>query len=97
MLIPFIVVIPGIAAYVMVNDPAIMARLGAAAADNMSGFGNADKACPWLVYFLPAGFKGLAFAALAAAIVSSLASMLNSTSTIFYDGYLQTVYRQKCK
>jgi SSS family solute:Na+ symporter len=83
MLIPFIVVIPGIAAYVMVNDPAIMARLGAAAADNMPGFGNADKAYPWLLHFLPAGFKGLAFAALAAAIVSSLASMLNSTSTIF--------------
>jgi SSS family solute:Na+ symporter len=83
MLIPFIVVIPGIAAYVMVNDPAIMARLGAVAADNMPGFGNADKAYPWLLHFLPVGFKGLAFAALAAAIVSSLASMLNSTSTIF--------------
>ena len=33
--------------------------------------------------FLPTGLKGVAFAALAAAIVSSLASMLNSTSTIF--------------
>jgi SSS family solute:Na+ symporter len=33
--------------------------------------------------FLPAGFKGIAIAALAAAIVSSLASMLNSTATIF--------------
>ena len=43
----------------------------------------ADKAYPWLLQFLPAGFKGIAFAALAAAIVSSLASMLNSTSTIF--------------
>ena len=83
MLILFIVVIPGIAAYVMVNDPAIIARLGAVAADNMPGFGNADKAYPWLLHFLPAGFKGLAFAALAAAIVSSLVSMLNSTSTIF--------------
>jgi SSS family solute:Na+ symporter len=83
MLIPFIVVIPGIAAYVMVNDPAIMARLGSAAADNIPGLGAADKAYPWLLHFLPAGLKGLAFAALAAAIVSSLASMLNSTSTIF--------------
>ena len=33
--------------------------------------------------FLPTGFKGIAIAALAAAIVSSLASMLNSTATIF--------------
>ena len=33
--------------------------------------------------FLPTGLKGIAVAALAAAIVSSLASMLNSTSTIF--------------
>ena len=33
--------------------------------------------------FIPVGLKGLILAALAAAIVSSLASMLNSTSTIF--------------
>jgi SSS family solute:Na+ symporter len=83
MLIPFIVVIPGIAAYVMVNDPVIMARLGASAIENLPGLGTADRAYPWLLHFLPAGLKGLAFAALAAAIVSSLASMLNSTSTIF--------------
>ena len=43
----------------------------------------ADKAYPWLLQFLPTGLKGVAFAALTAAIVSSLASMLNSTSTIF--------------
>jgi SSS family solute:Na+ symporter len=36
-----------------------------------------------LLQFLPTGLKGVAFAALAAAVVSSLASMLNSTSTIF--------------
>lgn len=42
-----------------------------------------DKSYPWLLQILPAGLKGLAFAALTAAIVSSLASMLNSTSTIF--------------
>ncbi|MGA9639074.1 sodium/sugar symporter [Flavobacterium sp.] len=83
LLIPFIVVIPGIAAYVMVNDPEIMARLGASAMENLPGLGHADRAYPWLLHFLPAGLKGLAFAALAAAIVSSLASMLNSTSTIF--------------
>jgi SSS family solute:Na+ symporter len=43
----------------------------------------ADNAYPWLLGLLPYGLKGLAFAALAAAVVSSLASMLNSTSTIF--------------
>ena len=83
LLIPFIVVVPGIAAYVMVNDPATMARLGASAMENLPGLGTADRAYPWLLHFLPAGLTGLAFAALAAAIVSSLASMLNSTSTIF--------------
>ncbi|MDW2167692.1 sodium/glucose cotransporter, partial [Vibrio sp. 2099] len=41
------------------------------------------KAYPWLTQFLPVGVKGVVFAALAAAIVSSLASMLNSTATIF--------------
>jgi SSS family solute:Na+ symporter len=83
LVIPLIVVIPGIAAYVMVNDPSIMARLGDAAHNNMPTMEAADKAYPWLLQFLPNGFKGVAFAALAAAIVSSLASMLNSTSTIF--------------
>jgi SSS family solute:Na+ symporter len=53
--------------------------------------GTADRAYPWLLHFLPAGLKGLAFAALAAAIVSSLASMLNSTQP-FYNGYLQTIH-----
>ena len=83
MIIPFIVVIPGIAAYVMVNDPAIMARIGDIAQNNVPSLAQADKAYPWLLQLLPAGFKGVAFAALAAAVVSSLASMLNSTSTIF--------------
>ena len=45
---------------------------------------NYDKAYPWLIsQFIPIGLKGLVLAALTAAIVSSLASMLNSTSTIF--------------
>lgn len=83
LLIPVIVVVPGIAAYVMVNDPEIMASLGDVAQHNLPTLEQADKAYPWLLQFLPVGLKGLAFAALAAAIVSSLASMLNSTSTIF--------------
>lgn len=83
LIIPLIVVIPGIAAYVMVNDGTIMTSLGDAAQNNIPTMESADKAYPWLLQFLPTGLKGVAFAALAAAIVSSLASMLNSTSTIF--------------
>ena len=83
LLIPLIVVVPGIAAYVMVNDPEIMASLGEIGQLNTPSTDQADKAYPWLLQFLPTGLKGVAFAALAAAIVSSLASMLNSTSTIF--------------
>jgi len=83
LVIPLIVVIPGIAAYVMVHDPEIMTRLGEAGLKNLPSVEQADKAYPWLLQFLPVGLKGVAFAALAAAIVSSLASMLNSTSTIF--------------
>ncbi len=81
LLIPFIVVIPGIAAYVIVNDPGIMASLGEQALETVPG--KADEAYPWLLQLLPVGMKGIAVAALTAAIVSSLASMLNSTSTIF--------------
>ncbi|HMQ43525.1 MAG TPA: sodium/sugar symporter [Mariniflexile sp.] len=83
LIIPLIVVIPGIAAYVMINDPEIMARLGSAGLRNLPSIEQADRAYPWLLQFLPTGLKGVAFDALAAAIVSSLASMLNSTSTIF--------------
>ena len=89
-IIPMIVVIPGIAAYVMVNDPETMNRLGDLAMNNIPSLEQADKAYPWLLQFLPVGLKGVAFAALAAAIVSSLASMLNSTSTIF----TMDIYRQ---
>ncbi|MCR9172520.1 MAG: sodium/sugar symporter [bacterium] len=81
--IPLIVVIPGIAAYVMTQDTEVMNNLGAMSADTVPSMETPDKAYPWLLQFLPAGLKGLAFAALSAAIVSSLASMLNSTSTIF--------------
>ena len=83
LIIPVIVVIPGIAAYVIVNDPELLASLGDIGQKNLPSVGQADKAYPWLLQLLPVGMKGLAFAALSAAIVSSLASMLNSTSTIF--------------
>ncbi|MBT8321691.1 MAG: sodium/sugar symporter [Eudoraea sp.] len=82
-IIPLIVVIPGIAAYVMAKDAEILARLGEAGLQNLPSLEQADRAYPWLLQFLPVGLKGIAFAALTAAVVSSLASMLNSTSTIF--------------
>ncbi|MBL6604055.1 MAG: sodium/sugar symporter [Cryomorphaceae bacterium] len=86
LIIPVIVVLPGIIAYVMNLDNTGM--LTAASVDpgfiySDGSFAN-DNAAPWLIKnFIPAGVKGLILAALAAAIVSSLASMLNSTSTIF--------------
>ena len=87
LLIPLIVVIPGITAYVMNLDAG--SALTATSMD--PSFINPedqsvvnDNAAPWLIKtFVPAGLKGLVLAALAAAIVSSLASMLNSTATIF--------------
>ncbi len=92
MILPLIIVIPGIAAYVIVNDPVLLSSLGQEGLLNMPNNETADKAYPWLLQFLPAGLKGVAFAALAAAIVSSLASMLNSTATIFtMDIYKQII------
>jgi solute:Na+ symporter, SSS family len=80
-LIPFIVVIPGIAAYVIFTHRAEFSDVLV----NLTGEINvSDDAYPWLLRnFAPTGIRGLAFAALVAAVVSSLASMLNSTSTIF--------------
>ncbi len=76
-LIPFIVCLPGICAYYITLHPEIMSGL-------QGSINVSDDAYPWLVRnFTPVGVKGLTFAALAAAIISSLASMFNSTSTLF--------------
>ena len=78
-LIPFIVVLPGICAYYIMQDPQAFSSIHLAGSIN-----RADDAYPWLIRnFTPTGIKGLSFAALAAAIISSLASMFNSTSTLF--------------
>ena len=74
LLIPIIVVIPGIAALYLAREGQLdMARL-AASPDSTYGI---------LMSLVPEGLRGLVFAALIAAIVSSLASMMNSISTIF--------------
>ncbi len=85
LIIPIIVVIPGIVAYVMFTAPEGTAIIpGVKEAFSTTGGINYDKAYPWLIsQFVPTGLQGLVLAALSAAIVSSLASMLNSTSTIF--------------
>jgi len=79
LLMPVIVVLPGIAAYVLYKQ-------------NVFGFGsemmpggelNPDRAYPVLLNILPTGLKGLSFAALTAAVVASLAGKANSIATIF--------------
>jgi solute:Na+ symporter, SSS family len=82
LLMPMIVVIPGIAALVIVNKGADLSFIESMK-DPVTGLIKSDRAYPSLLQILPTGLKGLAFAALTAAIVSSLASMANSTSTIF--------------
>jgi SSS family solute:Na+ symporter len=86
LIIPLIVVIPGIVAFVMYTQPEGTAIIPGVqeAFTKIDGSINYDKAYPWLIsVFIPVGLKGVVIAALVAAIVSSLASMLNSTSTIF--------------
>ena len=76
-LIPFIVVLPGICAYYMSQNADQFGHL-------QGSINVSDDAYPWLIRnFTPTGIKGLSFAALTAAIISSLASMFNSTSTLF--------------
>jgi SSS family solute:Na+ symporter len=77
LLVPLLVVIPGIAAYVLHAD-----------------IGKSDEAYPWLLQnIVPPGLTGLVFAALVAAVVSSLSTIINSASTIFtmdiYKGYIK--------
>jgi SSS family solute:Na+ symporter len=93
-LIPFIVVIPGVTAFIMFNYPQDIPGMQQGYF-NLSGSINvSDDAYPWLIRnFAPVGIKGLSFAALSAAVISSLASMLNSTSTIF----TMDIYKQHIK
>ncbi len=78
LLIPVIVVIPGIAAYVLYQHGYFQKEMLDAA-----GNVKPDHAYPVLMNLLPTGIKGLAFAALTAAIVASLAGKCNSIATIF--------------
>lgn len=93
-LIPFIVVIPGVTAFVMFNFPQEIPGIQQGYFDMSGTINVSDDAYPWLIRnFAPIGIKGLSFAALAAAVISSLASMLNSTSTIF----TMDIYKQHIK
>jgi solute:Na+ symporter, SSS family len=78
LLMPIIVVLPGIAAYTLYQKGLFQAEML-----GTDGLLNQDKAYPVLLNLLPAGLKGLSFAALTAAIVASLAGKANSISTIF--------------
>jgi SSS family solute:Na+ symporter len=77
LLMPIIVVLPGIAAYVLYKDGAFQSEM------LQDGSVNPDRAYPVLLNLLPAGLKGLSFAALTAAVVASLAGKANSIATIF--------------
>ncbi|MBO4442340.1 MAG: sodium/solute symporter [Bacteroidaceae bacterium] len=87
-LIPFIVCIPGVCAfYIKTQQPELFSQLA-------GGISVADDAYPFLIRnFTPVFVKGLSFAALSAAVISSLASMFNSTSTIF----TMDIYKQYFK
>ncbi len=78
LLMPVIVVLPGIAAYVIYLKGGFQTEM---LGDD--GVLNPDKSYPVLLNLLPAGLKGLSFAALTAAVVASLAGKVNSISTIF--------------
>ena len=77
LLMPAIVVLPGIAAYVLHKEGMFQAEM------SVGNELNPDRAYPVLLNLLPVGLKGLSFAALTAAIVASLAGKANSISTIF--------------
>ena len=68
LIVPFAIVLPGIMALQLYGGE----------------LATPDKAYPMLIRKLvPAGLRGFIFAALSGAVISSLASMLNSASTIF--------------
>ena len=81
LLIPFIIVMPGIMAYQLYRDQIVA--------------GTADAAYPLLIRNLvPGGLRGFMLAAIAGAVISSLASMLNSASAIFTLDLYKRYWRQ---
>jgi SSS family solute:Na+ symporter len=83
------------AAYLKMFIPIIVVLPGVAAVLLAPDLEAPDKAYPTVMRLLPPGLLGLVFAALIAAIVSSLASMMNSISTIFtMDFYRHHVNRE---
>ncbi|SEW54729.1 sodium:solute symporter family transporter [Chitinophaga arvensicola] len=90
LLMPVIVVLPGIAAYVLYSQ-----NHGDFAQSMMKGGSlNPDNAYPVLLNLLPSGLKGLAFAALTAAVVASLAGKANSISTIYSLDIYKKIYNK---
>ncbi|MGY3054300.1 SSS family solute:Na+ symporter [Pedobacter sp. UYEF25] len=77
LLMPIIVVLPGIAAFVLYKQEVFNSEM------LVNGRLEVDRAYPVLLNLLPSGLKGLSFAALTAAVVASLAGKANSISTIF--------------
>ncbi len=77
LLMPVIVVLPGIAAYVLYQNGGFHEEM------MLNGEIVQDNAYPTMLNLLGPGLKGLAFAALTAAVVASLAGKANSISTIF--------------
>lgn len=94
LLIPVIAVLPGITMYVLHQNGLFQQEMADAA-----GTLKPDHAYPTLMNLLPAGLKGVAFAALTAAIVASLAGKANSISTIFsldiYRKYIDPVASER--
>src|SRR5690606_19048248 len=88
LLMPVIVMLPGIAAYVLYKNGALQNEMAP------GGNFNPDNAYSAILGFLPNGMKGLSLAALTAAIVASLAGKANSIATIFtmdiYNKYIDT-------
>jgi len=77
LMMPILVVVPGIAAYVLYQNGGLQTQM------MTNGVLNQDNAYSAVVGFLPVGLKGLSMAALTAAIVASLAGKANSISTIY--------------
>ena len=80
LLVPFVIVIPGMIANQLFHEQ----------------LSSPDEAFPTLIReLIPKGMRGFIFAAIAGAVVSSLGSMLNSTSTIFAIDVFKRLIRPK--
>ncbi len=104
LLVPILVIVPGIVAYIILSDAngqvtgESISQFGAPFMIKASGAIDNDRAYPMMVsMFMTTPFLGIIIAAILGAIISSLGSMTNAIGTIFTEDIYKPFFMKRGK